>query len=106
MSGFKIIGFTPAQHENEQSLVIGYISRVETKTIIFRDIVVRRRNGILYAAPPSRPVLGPDGKQLFDQETGKPMRSALISFPTPALRDAFSESVIRALLLVHPELGR
>jgi hypothetical protein len=105
MSGFKIIGFTPARHNNEHSPIIGYIARVETRVIIFRHVVVRKRNGILYATPPTRPVIGVDGKQLFDEE-GKPMQSALISFPTIALRNAFSGSVIRSLLLVHPELAQ
>jgi hypothetical protein len=63
-------------------------------------------NGALRATLPARPLFGPDGKHLADPGTGKLHYEPIIEWRTRAAADAFSEAVVDALLLEHPEVAR
>jgi hypothetical protein len=70
--------------------------------IILHDVAIHIRDGKPWAAPPGRPVVARDGRQLKDA-AGKPQFSPTLTFTSRADQDAFSNTVIEALRRTHPE---
>ena len=69
--------------------------------MIVREVAVYVTNGKAWAKPPSRPMVGRDGKVLVGDD-GKTKYSPLIEFISKSVRDRWSEAVIAALLAAHP----
>jgi hypothetical protein len=65
-----------------------------------REVVIHERNGKTWAQPPSRPWMK-EG-QVVRGEDGKVQYSPLFEFDNGAVRTAFSDAVIRAVLTYDP----
>src|SRR5215831_15646462 len=61
-----------------------------------REVAVHEQNGKTWAQPPARPWV--KGGQLVTDENGKVQYSPLFEFDSGAVRNAFSEAVVNALL--------
>jgi hypothetical protein len=66
------------------------------------DVSVHYRDGTWWASPASKPLLGADGAALRDAD-GKIRYSLIVSFEKAA-RSRFSNAIITALRLAHPEV--
>lgn len=70
--------------------------------IVLHDCAVHVRGGKAWASPPSRPMMGGDGKQKQDA-AGKVQFSPILTFVSRADQDAFSTAIVAAVTMVHPE---
>ena len=80
----------------------GFVTISIPSGMIVHEICVFATNGKFWASPPSRPMVGRDGKVLVGDD-GKTKYSPLIEFVSKSVRDRWSEAVIAALLAAHPE---
>ncbi len=69
--------------------------------VIFHDVAIHEKNGSRWAAPPSKPMLGRDGKQI--ERDGKPAWQPVVSFASKDVRDKFSAVIVAAIEAAHPE---
>jgi hypothetical protein len=69
--------------------------------ITMHEVGIHTRNGLWWAAPPSKPMVGKDGVALRGDD-GRIRYSPLIAFESRQLRDRFSLAVIDALRRAHP----
>lgn len=80
----------------------GFVTVSMPSGLILREVCVFATNGKIWASPPSRPMVGKDGKVLVGDD-GKTKYSPLIEFISKAVRDRWSSSVVDALREAHPE---
>jgi hypothetical protein len=71
--------------------------------MFLHETAIHTRNGIWWASPASKPMVGKDGTVLRD-EAGKIRYSPIVSFASRERRDRFSQGVIEALRQVQPEV--
>ncbi len=69
--------------------------------VIFHDVGIYEKDGARWASPPSKAMIGRDGKQI--ERNGKPAWQPVVSFATKEVRDRFSAAVIAAIEAAHPE---
>jgi hypothetical protein len=101
---FIIKDFTALVRFAERSSVVGIVPTVQTRSgFIFHDVVIHERNGRYWATPGTRPLLGPNGRQIVDHK-GKRQWCPVISFASDDLRNKFSDAVISALRVSHPQV--
>jgi hypothetical protein len=74
--------------------------RIEEMRLVVREIAIHEKNGKAWAQLPSRPWVK-DGR-VVTNDAGKVQYSPLFEFDTAAVRTAFSDAVIRALLHFDP----
>jgi hypothetical protein len=74
--------------------------RIEQMRLVVREVAIHEKNGKAWAQLPSRPWLK-DGRVVTNDE-GKVQYAPLFEFETVAVRAAFSEAVIAALLAFDP----
>lgn len=80
---------------------LGFV-RVRTPAgVIFHDVSLFRRNGVVWAVPGGRPRLDPEGRQQRDN-SGRRRWSPVVSFASRETEDRFSRAVIEALRTSHP----
>ena len=65
---------------------------------IFHDVGIYEKDGKRWASPPSKPMLGRDGKQMRGRD--------VMTFASKEIRDKFSSFIIAALEATHPEAFR
>ncbi len=70
--------------------------------MILHEISVFATNGKAWCSPPSKPMVGRDGKVIVG-DNGKTKYVPLIEFVDRPTRDRFSDAIIAALLAAHPE---
>ena len=80
----------------------GFLTATLPSGMVLHEISVLVSNGKAWASPPSKPMVGRDGKVLVG-DNGKPRYAQLIEFTDKATRDRFSAAVLAALLGAHPE---
>jgi hypothetical protein len=71
--------------------------------LVMHEVGIHTSNGKAWAAPPARPIVGKDGRQLVD-DAGKPRWQVLVEFASKELRDAWSTQIIAAMNLQYPEV--
>jgi hypothetical protein len=76
------------------------VIRVNEMRFVVREIAVHEKNGKAWAQLSSRPWIK-DG-QVVTGDDGKTKYSPLFEFDTDAVRTAFSDAVIRAVLAFDP----
>jgi hypothetical protein len=81
----------------------GFLTAQLPSGMILHETAVHTRNGIWWASPASKPMVGKDGTVLRD-EAGKIRYSPIVSFASRERRDRFSQGVIEALRQVQPEV--
>lgn len=64
--------------------------------------VMRGKDGTFWASPPSKPMLGRDGRVMTD-DMGRRRYVPVVTFVDNAIRRRFSDSVIEALRQSNPE---
>jgi hypothetical protein len=69
--------------------------------MILHDVGIYEKDGKRWASPPSKPAIGRDGTAF--KKDGKPVYTPIVSFASKEVRDRFSDAVIEALQLAHPE---
>ena len=79
----------------------GFVTVSMPSGMIVHAVCVFATNGKFWALPPSKPMVGRDGKVLVDDD-GKTKYVPLIEFISKSVRDRWSEAVIAALLAAHP----
>jgi hypothetical protein len=100
MSGFTVRSFSPRTTEGSGS-VLGYAKVATPAGIVIHDVIIRKKDGIVFAAPCKRAVVDALGHVIID---GKQVWVPTISFDSIALRARFSDAVIAALRVSNPEL--
>ena len=70
--------------------------RIEQMRLVLHELAIYEKNGKAWAQLPSRPWVK-DGQVVTDDD-GKPKYTPLFEFDSAAVRTAFSDAVIRALL--------
>lgn len=82
--------------------LIGFV-RVELHSgMIVSDVAIHTSDRGAWASPPAKPMLGPDGVALKDDQ-GKIRYALVIEFRSKEVRSRFSAAVIEALRAAHPE---
>ena len=76
--------------------------RLASGMVLHEVSIIRGKEGGTWASPPSKPMLGRDGRVMLD-DAGKRRYTPIVSFVDAATRKRFSEGVIEALRLAHPE---
>lgn len=71
--------------------------------VVFHDVSVHFSNGRFWAAPAAKPQMSREGVHLRDAHTAKFLYFPMVTFVTKEIRDKFSDAVIAALRLVHPD---
>jgi hypothetical protein len=74
--------------------------RIEEMRLIVREVAIHEKSGKAWAQLPSRPWVK-DGR-VITNDAGKVQYSSLFEFDSSAVRTAFSDAVIRALLILDP----
>jgi hypothetical protein len=70
--------------------------------MVISDVTVLTAERGPWASPPSKPMINRDGAVLKDQ-SGKVRYTPVIEFTSKEVRDRFSDAVVEALRLAHPE---
>ena len=86
-----------------RGFLLGFV-RVRTPAgVVFHDVPVFRRNGMVWAAPGGRPRLDSEGRQQRDH-SGRRMWNPVVSFASKETEERFSRAVVKALRSSHPEV--
>jgi hypothetical protein len=80
----------------------GFAKVQQPSGVIFNECPVLQSARGYWASPPSKPLIGNDGKVISDA-SGKPRYTQIIEFASSEIRDRWSEAVIEALRTSHPE---
>ena len=79
-------------------------ARVELPSgMILHDVTVLTGERGPWASPPSKPMIDRDGVAMKDVN-GKARYTPLIEFTSKGIRERFSDAVIAALRVAHPEV--
>jgi hypothetical protein len=70
--------------------------------MVLHDVGIYINGARAWASPPSKPMIGRDGVAMRDDK-GKIRYVALITFATKDRRDRFSEAIIEAMRIAHPD---
>lgn len=81
--------------------LVGFID-AHLPTLTLRGCSVFESNSRRWALPAGKPTLDKNGIAQRDH-AGKLIYQPVVSFPTKAVHDAFSQAVIAALLAAHPD---
>lgn len=76
--------------------------RLESGLILHETVIMRGKDGTVWAAPPSKPMVDRNGCAMLDA-MGKRRYSPIVSFVDAKTRARFSNAVVEALRLSHPE---
>jgi hypothetical protein len=68
------------------------------------DVALHNKGTQRWAAMPSKPVIDRDGIAKRDPSSGKIAYTPMFDFDSAAVRSAFSDAVIAAVLKVHPDV--
>lgn len=82
--------------------LLGFVTVRLGKNLLFHDAPLMRSGGRQWVAMPSKPRLNRDGTPLLGQN-GKPLWQPIVSWGDKEAADRFSQSVLDALILQHPE---
>ena len=86
-----------------RSSLLGF-ARVRTPSgMVFHDTGIYKKDSAYWASPASKPRLGRDGLQMKDQ-AGKGMWQPIVTFCSKDVRNRWSDGVIDAMRMAHPEL--
>jgi hypothetical protein len=78
--------------------------RVRTPSgFVFHDVSIHQRNGAQWASPGARPRLDRSGQHMRDG-AGKLLWNPVVSFASREIQDRFSNAVLEALKMSHPEV--
>jgi hypothetical protein len=80
----------------------GFVTAHLPSGMVLHELAVHRRDGAWWIAPPGKPMLGRDGVAMRD-DAGKLRYQTIIEFDPPAAKQRFSNAIIEALRLAHPE---
>lgn len=97
-TAFVIIQFRPVS----KNTLIGFATVEHPSGLCIADNGIHQRDGKAWASPLSKPMLIRDGRQMRDAE-GKLRWSPLITFTDRRTQTAWSDAVIAALRVSHPE---
>jgi hypothetical protein len=86
----------------QRNTLRGFLTAHLPSGMNLHDISVHCRDGTWWASPASKPSLGADGTAMRDAD-GRIRYSPIVSFEKTA-RQRFSNAIIAALRLVHPEV--
>ena len=75
---------------------------IELKMTI-ADVALHEKAGSRWAQVPGKPLLDRDGVALRDQATNRIRYVTLIEFDSPAVRAAFSNSTVAAVIAAYPD---
>ena len=67
------------------------------------DVALHNKGTQRWAAMPSKPIIDRDGIAKRDPSSGKITYTPMLDFDTAAVRSAFSDAAIAAVLEVHPD---
>ena len=96
---FLIEEFAPLSRNS----LLGF-ARVRTPSgMVFHEVGVYRKNGSFWASPASKPRIGRDGVQMKDSAS-KPIYTPFVTFSSKDIRDRWSNAVIDAMRVAHPEV--
>ncbi len=70
--------------------------------MILTDVSIHVSDGKAWASPPSKPMLSREGVHLRD-DAGKPRYTPIVAFASRKLRDRFSQQVVEAIRISHPD---
>jgi hypothetical protein len=93
----RLISFKPIRKNS----LLGFASVELPIGLRITDIPVLTSNGKRWAALPSKPVLGADGKQV--EVSGKRQYAAILEWRDRELSNRFSAAVVDAVQAEHPE---
>ena len=97
----RITTWTP----RESGSLRGFATAEFPSGAIFHECGIFEQAGKWWAAPASKPMIGRDG-MVIKGDNGKPKYSPIVSFSDKTRRDLWSNAVIAALHMAHPELLR
>jgi hypothetical protein len=86
----------------QRNTLRGFLTARLPSGMNLHDVSVHYQDGTWWVAPASKPLLGADGTALRDAD-GKIRYSPIVSFEKAA-RSRFSNAIIVALRLAHPEV--
>jgi hypothetical protein len=102
VSGIVIEEFTPVVRNS----LVGFARVRMPSGVVFHDVGIYKKDGKAWATPSGKPMLGRDGTQMRGRD-GKAIFVPIVSFATKETRDRFSNAVLEALRVSHPNvLGR
>jgi hypothetical protein len=67
------------------------------------DIVIGRSGDRWWASLPGKPMIGPAGEPVRNEETGKPAYSTFLRWGDKHQREAFSAAVVNLIRAHHPD---
>ncbi len=89
--------------EMRRGSLLGF-ARVEFPSgLIISDVTILQGEAGAWASPPSKPMIGRDGVVMKDS-VGKVKYSPIIEFASKEIRNRWSDAVIAAMKVAHPEV--
>ena len=79
----------------------GFVTATFPSGMTVHEVSIMQSNGRAWASPPSKPMVGKDGKLLVEN-SGKAKYTPLIEFVSKSVRDRWSDAVLASLLDAHP----
>ena len=86
-----------------RNTLCGFAAIQHVSGLILSDVTVHQKGERVWASPPGKPKLDPNGTALRDRETGKVDYAQIIWFADDTLRRRWSDAVVDAVKRDFPE---
>jgi hypothetical protein len=81
--------------------LLGFATVAMSSGLVLHEIAINTSRGAIWAAPPAKPRLDKDGRQILLD--GKRQWDQVVSFRSKALRDTWSAQVVAAVERAYPD---
>ena len=94
------VGWKPLR----RNTLAGFASiRIADMRLTVIDVALHNKGSQRWASLPSKPIIDRDGVAKRDATSGKITYTPLLDFDSAAVRSAFSDAAIAAVLTLHPD---